>query len=117
MRWALRVTTLDQHHVGSHRADHGPKHEPGEDFISKDHETAAMNNRTLTCNKDRRRKLLLSANSGRQITIDAHGPVTEVLSLKILPEFQDARFEDFVPDGKLMIPARNFEKLRIRYQG
>ncbi len=29
MRWAHRITALDQHHVGSHRADHGPKHEPG----------------------------------------------------------------------------------------
>ena len=29
VRWAHRITALDQHHVGSYRADHGPKHEPG----------------------------------------------------------------------------------------
>ncbi len=44
MRWALRVAALDQHHVCSHRADHGPKHEPGEDLIPKDHKLTALRN-------------------------------------------------------------------------
>ena len=59
MRWALRATTLDQHHVGSHRADHGPKHEPGEDLELKGNETAAVQKPLSTlskciCNGDRR---------------------------------------------------------------
>lgn len=67
MRWALRVTTLDQHHVGSHRADHGPKHEPGEDLITKGREIAGVQKNPLptfvecTCHGDRRHRQFMRA--------------------------------------------------------
>ena len=46
---------LNQHHVGSHRADHGPKHAPGmiSDEGSSDGKTVKMNrcqNRTPAAN-------------------------------------------------------------------
>lgn len=41
VRWAIRVTALDQHHVGSHRADHRRKHDPGDDLNRKGCETSA----------------------------------------------------------------------------
>ena len=83
MRWALWATTLDQHHVGSHRADHGPKHEPGEDLGRKGHKLTAIREPTPNLIiKERRRKRLLSSNSARYITIDRDGPVTEVLTLR-----------------------------------
>jgi hypothetical protein len=82
MRWALRATTLDQHHVGSHRADHGPKHEPGEDLGRKGHKLTAIREPAPNLVKqERQRTLPLSPNSGRHIAIDRDGPVTEVLTL------------------------------------
>lgn len=85
MRWALRATTLDQHHVGSQRADHGPKHEPGEDLGRKGHKiTAIQEPAPNLVIKERRRALHLSSNSGRHIAIDRDVPVTEVLSLLYL---------------------------------
>ena len=84
MRWALRATTLDQHHVGSHRADHGPKHEPGEDLGQKGRKLTAIRETASNLVKmERRRTLSLSSNSGRHIAIDRDGPVTEVLSLGV----------------------------------
>lgn len=83
MRWALRATTLDQHHVGSQRADHGPKHEPGEDLGRKGHIiTAIQEPAPNLVIKERRRALHLSSNSCRHIAIDRDVPVTEVLTLE-----------------------------------
>src|SRR5690625_1005179 len=83
MRWALRVAALDQHHVGSHRADHGPKHEPGVDLILKGYKLAALRKLApcLVHKDDRRRKQPPSAAPVCHITVDRDGPVIEVLSL------------------------------------
>ena len=45
----------DQYHVGSHRADHGPKHETGEDLIVKGHKITAFENLRLALSKRDRR--------------------------------------------------------------
>jgi len=63
MRWAHRVTTLDQHRVGSHRADHGPQHEPGEDLIVKGHKIAAFANLRLALSKRDRREETAAVDS------------------------------------------------------
>jgi hypothetical protein len=85
MRWALRATTLDQHHVGSHRADHGPKHEPGEDLGRKGRKLTAIREPAPNLVKmERRRTPSLSSNSGRHMAIDKDGPVTEDLTLLYL---------------------------------
>jgi hypothetical protein len=52
---ALRVTTLDQHHVGSHRADHGSKHEPRGDLIVKGYKMTAFEKLRLALSKRDRR--------------------------------------------------------------
>lgn len=82
MRSALRATTLDQHHVGGHRADHGPKHEPGEALERKGRKSTAIREPAPNLvKKDRRRTLSVSSNFGRHIAIDRDGPVTEILTL------------------------------------
>ena len=80
MRWALRATTLDQHHVGSHRADHGPKHAPGGRKGRK--LTAIREPAPNLVKKERRRTMSMSSSSARHIAIDKDDPITEALSLK-----------------------------------
>ena len=68
--------------LGSHRADHGPKHEPGEDLIVKGHKITAFEDLRLALSKiDRRGKLPPSTPSPRRSIFDRSGPVTEVLTL------------------------------------
>ena len=83
MRWALRVTTLDEHHVGSQRADHGPKHAPGEDLGRKGRKLTAIREPAPNLvKKERRRTMSMSSSSARHIAIDKDDPITEALSLK-----------------------------------
>ena len=68
-------TTLDQHHVGSHRADHGPKHAPG--MISDE---GSGESRTV-----QKEAVITSATMRSDPHVKKHltetPPVTEVLTL------------------------------------
>lgn len=82
MRWANRVTALDQHHDGSHRADHGPKHEPG--WPQKKGRYPAFSSRSRARNE----QSSIGRHSGCRTTrcvsfgLDCTGPVTEVRTLE-----------------------------------
>ena len=70
--------------LAANRADHGPKHEPEEDFTPKDHEIAAAQKTAPSLSaKNRRRKFLLTPNDCCHKTIEKDGPVIEVLNLKL----------------------------------
>jgi hypothetical protein len=67
---------LDKHHVGGRRADHGPKHEPGQNLIrqeSRRYSTTKMQSRSPHTR--------MGDPFLHQICLDEDGPVTEVLTL------------------------------------
>jgi hypothetical protein len=75
-------TTPDQHHVGSHRVDHEPMHEPGEDLGRKSRKlTAILEPAPSLAKKDRRRTFSMSSNSSRHYCINKESPIIEALSL------------------------------------
>ena len=65
------------------RADHGPKHAPGEDLGRKGRKLTAIREPAPNLvKKERRRTMSMSSSSARHIAIDKDDPITEALSLK-----------------------------------
>ena len=67
---------LNQHHVGSNRADHEPKHAPGE--ISDEGGDESNTVKMIRC-QNRTPAAYLACEK----LLDWHGPVTEVLTIAV----------------------------------